>query len=110
MDAGEIWFYYEPGIEDGPSSETEDPAETEPENGAENFQRGRGNAPSGISEKKYRAKARLLEALLQDEMLDYQKTLERLKLSASVISGFEKNGIIQIGDHIPESLCRTSGK
>ena len=46
--------------------------------------------------KKYRAKARLLEALLQDEMLDYQKTLERLKLSASVISGFEKNGIIEI--------------
>lgn len=46
--------------------------------------------------KKYRAKARLLEALLQDEVLDYQEVVGSLKLSAAVIKGFEKEGIIRV--------------
>lgn len=45
--------------------------------------------------KKYRAKARLLESLLQNEVLDYQEIVGKLKISAAVIRGFEEEGIIR---------------
>ena len=46
--------------------------------------------------KKYRAKARLLEALLQNEVLDYQETVGNLKISSTVVRGFEEEGIIRM--------------
>ncbi len=46
--------------------------------------------------KKYQAKARLLEALLQNEELDYEEAVKSLKLSAAVIKGFEDKGIVRV--------------
>ena len=46
--------------------------------------------------KKYQAKARLLEALLQNEELDYEEEVKSLKLSAAVIKGFEDKGIVRV--------------
>lgn len=46
--------------------------------------------------KNYRAKARLLEQLLQKEVLDYQETLKRLNLSAAVVKGFEEEGLVRV--------------
>ncbi len=46
--------------------------------------------------KHYHAKARLLEALLQNEILDQQKTAEELKLSIAVIRGLERDGILRV--------------
>lgn len=46
--------------------------------------------------KHYSAKARLLEALLGEGSLPYQKTVERLKLSSSVIQGMEKSGVLRV--------------
>lgn len=46
--------------------------------------------------KNFRAKARLLEALLEEEILDCQKAAGQLKLSAAVIRGLEADGILRV--------------
>lgn len=46
--------------------------------------------------KHYRAKARLLEALLREEVISYQKAVEELKLSAAVIQGLAKEGVLRV--------------
>lgn len=46
--------------------------------------------------KHYRAKARLLEALLEKETLGYQEAADTLKLSAAVVRGLEAEGILKV--------------
>lgn len=46
--------------------------------------------------KHYRAKARLLEALLEKETLSYQEAADTLKLSAAVVRGLEAEGILKV--------------
>lgn len=46
--------------------------------------------------KNYRAKARLMAALLDEENLDYKKAAEELKVSLSVIRKFEEEGILRL--------------
>lgn len=46
--------------------------------------------------KHYLAKARLMKALLQTDMLEYKKAVDELKLSGAVIKGFEEKKFISI--------------
>ena len=46
--------------------------------------------------KHYRAKARLLAALLQEETLSYEKAVEELKVSASVIQGLAEQRVLRV--------------
>lgn len=46
--------------------------------------------------KNYRAKTRFLEALLQNETLDYEEAVKSLKLTAAVVKGFEDKGIVRV--------------
>ncbi len=45
------------------------------------------------NKKKYAARARLLEALLKNNHLDYEEAIDKLQVSKSVITGLEKDGI-----------------
>lgn len=59
----------------------------------------RGEAENILKEyqrKHYRAKARLLEALLEKETLSYQEAADTLKLSAAVVRGLEAEGILKV--------------
>ena len=46
--------------------------------------------------KHYKAKARLLEALMEEGSLEYSRALKELKISSSVIQGFEKEGLVAL--------------
>lgn len=46
--------------------------------------------------KNYRAKARLMETLLREASIPYRRAVEELKLTASVIQGFQKEGILSV--------------
>ena len=49
-----------------------------------------------FTRKHYLAKARLMEALLQEQVLEYKETMERLKLSSPVIKGMEEKNLISV--------------
>ena len=46
--------------------------------------------------KHYTAKLRLLEALLEEETLDYTKTVKEQKISAALLRGMEEKGILTV--------------
>lgn len=49
-----------------------------------------------FTRKHYLAKARLMEALLQEQVVEYKETMERLKLTSSVIKGMEEKHLISV--------------
>ena len=46
--------------------------------------------------KHYRAKERLMRALLQKKILEYSSAVKEMKISADVVKGFEKEGLVSI--------------
>lgn len=59
--------------------------------------------------KKYRARARLLEKLIEEPVLEYTDAVKRLSLSASVIQGMEKQGILKIVQAQERPFLKESG-
>ena len=49
-----------------------------------------------LKRKKYKAKARLLEKLLEDPVLDYTETIKELKLTAAAVQGLEVQGVLRV--------------
>lgn len=49
-----------------------------------------------LKRKKYKAKARLLEKLLEDPVLDYTETIKELKLTAAAVQGLEAQGVLRV--------------
>ena len=46
--------------------------------------------------KHYRAKERLMRALLQKKILEYSSAIKEMKISPEVVKGFEKEGIVSV--------------
>lgn len=46
--------------------------------------------------KHYRAKERLMRALLQKKILEYSSAVKEIKISSEVVKGFEKEGLVSI--------------
>lgn len=49
-----------------------------------------------LKRKKYKAKVRLVEKLLEEPSLDYTEAVKELKLTASVIQGLEAQGVLRV--------------
>ena len=49
-----------------------------------------------LQRKKYKAKARLVEKLLEEPSLDYTEAVRELNLTASVVRGLEEQGVIRV--------------